>query len=254
MWNKGGVMRSMYRAAFLGFLISGTIINPVFAAGEVLVPTDAANLGLQPTAQPSTAPETKQEAGSLPYTPAPQTPSTLSDVPATPPSPGSTPAVVALPGMATMVVKMPDPTEAEKNAASLPHSINISINSVWGPAFLKLVNNQLDIAEAQITSQCIISASGFIQTDKGMHMFDTRTTGTTVGKYDGKISGMTSVIRALCIPPSVLPEKKGTIFQVDDKYAVTLSAVHCSASNSSPMPGSAIINVHSSGLAQCDLQ
>jgi len=239
-------MRGLRLIAALAALTFGlSCQQTAYAAGNVLLPDDDTShampgLGLGPTAKPSpekpaatppsesTAPKNTNSENILPAvnparvsTPLPQTPARP------PPPPTNTATQFRLP---TRVIEMPLPESIINSSDSdWPNNLTLKIADkyVWGTFDTSTINSNLGIAPAQIPARCHLSASGIATGDEGYFAFDTGIAHSeTPIRYAGAIKNITLQPRAVC-DRIALPPNSGYVFQIGDKYTVSLGQVSC---------------------------
>lgn len=157
--------------------------------------------------------------------------------------------------MPTTVVKSPDMAELLKSQEGLPDSIDVSVDSTkLSGSNAKFVTTQLGIANP--ASSCHLSVGGYVQATKdsqtGMSVFDLGLENHGTAKYDGKISQVIAMVRALCDMTQPLPPNKGVVLQVGDKYAASLSAARCTPP-ASGTPHKILITIPTNGAPKCQI-
>jgi hypothetical protein len=227
-------------------ILAAMAAHQAFAAGNVLLPSHgneptASSLGLAPNdGTPATPSITLDSA-------APAAVNTIDGAPAgrsaPPPEDGILPSLssASLPytpgppaadmdearGIPTTVIKQP-PVSYAAMQAQFPYviSIRLSGKSIWVSGDLDRINNRLGIARNRVASQCRVSLTGLLMTDKGAYPFDTGLSPGTDAHYDGALSNAMVQVQAVC-DAGPLPPNSGLVIQAGDKYVATLGNITC---------------------------
>ena len=245
------------------------------AVGNVLVPdsTNAPNLGLMPRAAApaadAAAAKPDDAAATAPAAPAVSLPaltddgvSTASPLPATPiPGLSNPPGALGADGqngMPTTVIDEPSAVPYDlgaKGMAPPAHRLTISLSqkSAWGPDDIAAISDKLGIAAAQVPSQCRLTLTGLLITDKTPGAFDTAGAPQAVGYYDGNLSMILINARALC-PVGQLPPNRGYVIHSGNGYAVPLTGVTCPAPIPGRPPAGIVVQYSGNGASSCQYQ
>jgi hypothetical protein len=262
-------MRLLYAAILLGMFIAGMLPLEAHATGNVLVPStdsgssSSANLGLVPAnpSPPSPAPaNAAPQAPQLPTMPSPPTtaPAQSMSLPYTPlpqPAPNTTIPAMQSAAPQPQIVKLPAmPIMPPTTTAAMPNNVSVNIDGKWGASTLKHVSDQLGIPADKVSSTCQISLTGILMTDKGGAPFNANMSTHAVVNYGGKIKSLMAVPMAFCNRAFPVPSNKGPIFQVGDKYFLSLGSGICQLSDGAAPPSKILLVSHDDGSLTCQYQ
>lgn len=176
------------------------------------------------------------------------------------PIPSMPPPTVTSSGSTTIIktASMPSLSAMMPNMESLGIkmsrlNVTISNQSVWGPADIGKISDQLGIAPGKVPETCLLSLRGTLITSESAATFDTGAKGKDETLYIGTISNMYATVLALCPANGPVPPGKGIIQQVGDKYVVQLGFGSCPPRTAAP-PTELIIHYAGNGQAKCEYQ
>lgn len=206
-----------FRSPLLGVVFL-TLLNasPCLAVtSDVLIPSD--NASISTSAKTVVAPP----ANTL------TTPSQGGAATATPPADTSSKEAAEKP--ITKIVKIPyvEGVVTPTNPGIMPLAMKISLDdrAKWIAALSALANSQLGLTPDQVANNCMTSITGKIFSTKGVTPFEI-TQGTAEVRYGGTLSSVMMNVSALCKANSI-KEGAGLVFQVGDRYRVTLLTGAC---------------------------
>jgi hypothetical protein len=137
---------------------------------------------------------------------------------------------------------------------NLPYvqTISISGRSIYGANDVTLINKKLGLSSAQISSNCILTVRGVMQTDVSPYIIDgPPTLPQVVVHYDGMIKSYIMTGVAMCTAGQ-LPPGSGLITEVGNRYSIPLQMIKC------PLPtqqaSQLTITYNGSGTSQCVYQ
>jgi len=214
----------MYRFTLAVALFLATVwpSGPACADSDVLVPSGNSSSSSQPANEQPSLPVL--DSGAPPeQTPAPPQSSTST-------STQQIPTGLTSSSPAQVIEVPPIGGESMPLDAKLPNSLEVVVasNSVWGTYDTSTVRNMLGIAPSDISKHCHLAADGIFTGNgsPGSYIFDTGVNNDALLRYDGKLTGVSMHMEALCdlVP---LPANGSYIVKMGNSYLIFLAGMVC---------------------------
>jgi hypothetical protein len=154
----------------------------------------------------------------------------------------------------TQVMKMPEYKPPVYSAPDAKSSLKINSVGTWSPMEIKVISDQLSIPGNRVGALCQPMITGVLLAQKSPATFVVDAELHTETKYDGRLMGVAISKGALCSSTIPLPQNKGMVFQVGDKFAVPLGDGTCPAPKNIETPHHLSIGTDSNGVLQCVYQ
>jgi hypothetical protein len=156
--------------------------------------------------------------------------------------------------MPTTIIHQPDTSASLAQAGrNLPNSLMIAIggSSLFGAADVKNISKELGLSRDQISSACLLTVGGLMQTDKNSYILDGGASTQYTVRYEGMIQNYLLVGNALCTANNI-PPGSGFLAEMGGRYIIPLKQIKC------PPPtrqvSSLTITYDGSGTSKCAYQ